>query len=320
MMFSRQRFPLASVALALFLVSGTASLGYGVEPPPGGSPQETASQEPPVGLVYPAAETVGDDFLGGAQAIDEAIQSTLPFGKAMVGNRIDELPLPVGITFTYEHQWDRLRITRLDITSKELGNIAVPPSYIEEINASTNTYALMLDAWVLPFWNVYGILAYSDGTAEVDAVVPGVLDYAIDEPYSAFTYGGGTVVTAGWRDFFVIGNFTWTTQEVNVLESRVNVFLAAPRIGWQSTIGPASVALWAGANYLHMGQHLYGTTSFDIPGLGNTNLNFDLDIEQVGAWNTALGGRVSLGKRFDLVLEGGIGRRRSILTALAFRF
>lgn len=105
-----------------------------------------------------------------------------------------------------------------------------------------------------------------------------------------------------------------------LLESNVNVFIAAPRVGWQTSIGPTAISLWTGANYLHLSQHQYGRIGFDLPDLGPTEIGFDLDLREVGAWNAALGGRASLGKRFDFVIDGGLGVRKSILAAVAFRF
>ncbi|MBY0275957.1 hypothetical protein K2Z84_11475 [Candidatus Binatia bacterium] len=274
----------------------------------------------PRGVIYPTLQAIGDGFLGGANAVDQALQTTLPLGRALAGDREGELALPVGLTFGYNHQWQRIRVERLDVTLDGSPPIAVPSGAVDDIRVSTSTYALTLDAWLLPFWNVFGVGAYSEGTADIRVDVPPIVSGSFEQPYRVVTAGGGTTLAGGWRELFAIGSVNWTTQDVNVLESRVNVFIAAPRIGWQTSVGPTALSLWTGANYLHLSQHQYGQISFDIPGRGSTDVGFDLDIREVGAWNAALGGRVSLGKRFDLVLDGGVGVRRSILAALTFRF
>lgn len=278
------------------------------------------ADEAAAGVIYPTLQAIGNGFLGGADAVDQSLQAALPLGRALAGERADELALPVGLTFGYNHQWEKLRIERLDVTLDGSPPIAVPRGAVDDIRVSTSTYALTLDAWLLPFWNVFGVGAYSEGTADVRVNVPPIVSGSFEQPYEVVTAGGGTTLAGGWRELFAIASANWTTQDVNILESKVNVFIASPRVGWQTSVGPTALSLWTGANYLHLSQHQYGKIAFDIPGRGTTDIGFDLDIREVGAWNAALGGRASLGKRFDFVLDGGIGVRKSILAALTFRF
>ena len=272
------------------------------------------------GVIYPTLQAIGNGFLGGADTVDQSLQAALPLGRALAGDRADELALPVGLTFGYNHQWEKLRIERLDVTLDGSPPIAVPRGAVDDIRVSTSTYALTLDAWLLPFWNVFGVGAYSEGTADVRVNVPPIVSGSFEQPYEVVTAGGGTTLAGGWRELFAVASANWTTQDVDILESKVHVFIASPRVGWQTSIGPTALSLWTGANYLHLSQHQYGKIAFDIPGRGSTDIGFDLDIREVGAWNAALGGRASLGKRFDFVLDGGVGVRKSILAAITFRF
>lgn len=295
-------------SLALVLVSQVAD------------PACAGDDDASAGVIYPTLEAIGDAFLGGANAVDESMQATLPLGRALAGDRADTLPLPVGLTFGYNHQWEKLRVERLDVSLDGSPAIRVPSGAVDDVRVSTNSYALTLDAWLLPFWNVFGVGAYSEGIADVRVNLPPIVSGSFEQPYKVITTGGGTTLVGGWRELFAIGSVNWTTQNVNILESNVNVFIAAPRVGWQTSIGPTALSLWTGANYLHLSQHQYGEIAFDVPGRGATDVGFDLDIREIGAWNAALGGRASLGKRFDFVLDGGVGVRRSILAALTFRF
>lgn len=269
----------------------------------------------PLGAISPPPENVANSFLAGESAFDQAITAYLPIGRSWAGDREDELPLPIGIMFNYVHQWETLRISRIDVTLNGSPSISVPPENLSDVSATTNAYTGTLDVWLLPFLNVYGVFGYSEGTARITADFPPIFNGTVDTPYKVTTLGGGGLVTLGYKEMFVVGNLTYTNQDVNVLESDVGVFIAAPRIGWQTAIGPSAVSLWTGANYLYISKHQFGTTEF-----GPFEVGFDLDIHEVGAWNAALGGRAALGKRFDFVLEGGIGRRKSILASLAMRF
>lgn len=301
------------VGLAFLLSLGLTAARVGAEPP-------ESDDESMLGVIYPPVQAVGDEFLSGAQAFDRSIQAALPLGKSLAGDRVDELPLPIGLMFSYNHQWDTLNISRLEVSLDGSGEIPVPSSWISDIHASTNSYSLVLDAWLLPFWNIYGVVGYSEGTAKIDIKITEQLQGSFEQAYDVVTYGGGTVLTAGWREIFVVANATWTTQEVNLLDSHVNAFLAAPRIGWQTSIGATAVSVWTGANYLHISKHQYGRLDLEVPVIGAVDITYDLDIHEVGAWNAALGGRASLGKRFDFVVDAGLGVRKSIMTSVAVRF
>lgn len=282
--------------------------------------EDAVASDAAAGVIYPTLQAIGDGFLGGADAVDRTLQATLPLGRGLAGDRADELALPVGLTFGFNHQWQKLHVERLDVSLDGSPSIRVPSGAVDDIRVSTSSYALTLDAWLLPFWNVFGVGAYSEGTADVRVDVPPLVSGSFEQPYRVVTAGGGTTLAGGWRELFAIASANWTTQDVNILESNVHVFIASPRVGWQTSVGPTALSVWTGANYLHLSQHQYGTIAFDIPGRGRTDIGFDLDIREVGAWNAALGGRASLGKRFDFVLDGGIGVRRSILAAVTFRF
>ena len=284
------------------------------------TPPGAAADDASAGVLYPTFQAIENGFLGGAQAVDQTLQATLPLGRGLAGDRADELALPVGLTFGFNHQWQKLRVSRLDVTLDASPEIPVPAGAIDDIRVSTSSYALTLDAWLLPFWNVFGVGAYSEGTADIRVNLPPLVSGSFEQPYRVITAGGGTTLAGGWRELFAVASANWTTQDVNILESDVHVFIASPRVGWQTSIGPTAVSLWTGANYLHLSQHQYGHVSFDVPGRGPTNVGFDLDVREVGAWNAALGGRAALGKRFDFVLDGGVGVRKSILAAVTFRF
>lgn len=285
-----------------------------------GRAEAEVGEEAAAGVIYPTLQAIGNGFLGGADAADRSLQAALPLGRALAGDRADELALPVGLTFGFNHQWQKLRVERLDVTLDGSAPIAVPRGAVDDIRVSTSSYALTLDAWLLPFWNVFGVGAYSEGTADVRVDVPPIVSGAFEQPYTVVTAGGGTMLAGGWREVFAVASANWTTQDVNILDSNVNVFIASPRVGWQTSVGPTALSLWTGANYLHLSQHQYGSIAFDLPGRGATDIGFDLDIREVGAWNAALGGRASLGKRFDFVIDGGVGVRKSILAAVTFRF
>ncbi len=283
----------------------------------GNADSESKPEKGIIGVIYPAAAQVGNSFLSGADYLDREVQRVLPLAKEIAGDRVDELPLPVGIALGYNHQWDRMEASNLFVKLGRRPERAISSDLISDIKAATNTYTMNVDMWVLPFWNIFGILAYSDGTAEIKLNVPDLLPSNLEVPYSVLSYGGGTNLTVGWRQFFVVANATFTQQKVNLFEDTVNALILAPRIGWQEDFGPTAISVWTGANYLDISKSREG--SLILPGPGQQELGFRLDVQPVANWNAALGVRASIGKRFDFLLDAGLGVRKSILFSAAFR-
>ena len=277
-----------------------------------------SSEEGIIGVIYPAAAQVGNSFLSGADYLDREIQRVLPLAKEIAGDRVDELPLPVGIALAYNHQWDKMEASNLFVKLGRRPERSISSDLISDIRAVTNTYTMNVDMWVLPFWNIFGILAYSEGEASIKLNVPDLLPSNLEVPYSVLSYGGGTNLTVGWRQFFVVANATFTQQKVNLFEDTVNALILAPRIGWQQDFGPTAVSIWTGANYLDISKEREGALM--LPGPGQRELAFRLDVQPVANWNAALGARASIGKRFDFLLDAGLGVRKSILFSAAFRF
>ena len=277
-----------------------------------------SSEDGIIGVIYPAAAQVGNSFLSGADYLDREIQRVLPLAKEIAGDRVDELPLPVGIALAYNHQWDKMEASNLFVKLGRRPERSISSDLISDIRATTNTYTMNVDMWVLPFWNIFGILAYSEGEASIKLNVPDLLPSNLEVPYSVLSYGGGTNLTVGWRQFFVVANATFTQQKVNLFEDTVNALILAPRIGWQQDFGPTAVSIWTGANYLDISKEREG--SLILPGPRQQELAFRLDVQPVANWNAALGARASIGKRFDFLLDAGLGVRKSILFSAAFRF
>lgn len=81
------------------------------------------------------------------------------------------LPLGAGANFVYMKQG-------VDIRNLKIG-IGSPSQKVEKVtfrNASVRDAAATarLDLWLLPFDNIYGILGYIDGEAELDVHLPGI--------------------------------------------------------------------------------------------------------------------------------------------------
>lgn len=80
------------------------------------------------------------------------------------------------------------------------------------------------------------------------------------------------------------------------------------------TVGNAmGAAVWIGAMHQSIQQEVAGSVA-------NTDLQFIVLQSPTQPWNTLLGGLFEFGKDGYVLLEGGVGARKSILASAVYRF
>jgi hypothetical protein len=118
-------------------------------------------------------------------------------------------------------------------------------------------------------------------------------------------------------------NYTKTFLEFDKLgislNQGVSTFVISTRLGVRERIatnaqlGDLHLSLWGGA----MGQYVQSVLPGHIALLG---LDFEVEQEARATWNPIVGGRLEVGKNFDLMVEVGLGQRQSLMLALTARF
>ena len=74
-----------------------------------------------------------------------------------------------------------------------------------------------------------------------------------------------------------------------------------------------SAGLWGGTMF----QKIQPTVAGSVSG---RELEFEITQRAAAPWNALIGTQLEYGKHLNLTVEGGVGKRTSILTALTFRF
>jgi hypothetical protein len=200
-----------------------------------------------------------------------------------------------------------------------------------DVKTKQSVWNARFDAWILPLLNVYGILGYTDGRAEVALGPLGVPVYNLDLRYEGPTFGGGCTLAGGFRPFenrptILFGqvdlNHTKTYLSFDKLsitmDAGIDTTVVSIRFGVREKMATESsgylhLSLWGGA----MWQDLQSVLPGRIEALG---LDFKVEPVARDAWNLIIGGRLEIGKNFDLMVEVGLGGRQSLLLAMAFRF
>lgn len=262
--------------------------------------------------------------------------SGLPIWGAEAEARGYQIPLPFGIGATgYSARQP------VDILDLQLGRNGNPPRsvtnflQINRVDTAQQNLSAKFDVLVFPFLDVYGILGYTKGTTKGLIQVPADPILDIIEPRqlqlnAAFhgpTYGAGFTLQGGfkvndWHDLTAIGVADWNRTKTNLsFENETLIAGTKPvatvfsaRVGLHA-IADASMggAIWIGAMHQSIQQTVAGSVA-------NTDLQFVVVQTPTQPWNTLLGGLVEFGKKGYVLLEGGVGERKSILAAGVYRF
>lgn len=163
-------------------------------------------------------------------------------------------------------------------------------------------------------------------------------------------YGGGAIIAGGYKNLFGIVDFNYTKSKLSIIDGSIKTFVMSPRIGYdfQQTL---PLRIWIGGMYQDVEENLSGDLGkLGLPntismGLFNkehklaTHLNigslvkngqitapapnigkFHVKQHLIAKWNTLLGFQYQFTPNLGLVVEGGLGRRKSILANLDIRF
>ncbi len=268
----------------------------------------------------------------------EPITRRVPIWGELVREKGYDLPLPFGVGTNLV-----LMDQGIDVRNLKIGfsapNLDVSSVRFSNARAHDRANTARLDMWLLPFANIYGIFGYINGEAELDVNVPAI---SVDLPiigntpitdaqthklnidYNGTTYGGGMTLAGGYKDFFGSLDANYTYSNIDVADSKIEVYTISPRLGMlvDSNAIEGSMALWVGAMYMNYKQTV--TESIDlstlIPGFPSVDLDFEIDIKNDHPWNFLFGGQWEITKRWQFMAEGGIGDRKQLITGLFFRF
>jgi hypothetical protein len=143
------------------------------------------------------------------------------------------------------------------------------------------------------------------------------LTLTIAEPLS-----GGITLAGGYKNFFGSLDANYSYSEIDVVDGDIETLTISPRLG--VLVDPAlikgSFALWIGAMYMDYKQTV--TDSVDLneldPKLPSVDLEFEIDIENEEPWNFLMGGQWEISKRWQMMVEGGVGNRQQIISGTFF--
>jgi hypothetical protein len=259
---------------------------------------------------------------------EERWSNFLPIWGKAACERGYVLPRPFGISVGYMHQDQPFDVNDVFVNGVDVKTPGV--AVVNEVQNEESTYTLRFDAWILPFWNVYGILGRTDGEAEgpleinLDPIFPVLcglpgnncaIDTTFRIKYEADVTGWGTTVAGGYKDFFGMIDYNRTSADLDISITDAKATVISSRIGWNGKIGGFTGVLWLGAMYQDIAQTL--DLIIDI---GDDNLLVSIDQSTQVPWNYLVGGQWDINRSFAVLLELGFGDRKSQMLNLTYRF
>ena len=285
-----------------------------------------------------------EDLIGEAEKPKEKKEAVEPITRKIPiwGEKIREmgydLPLPFGVGANFVWMDQGIDIRELTVG---VGSRSTEPGFITFSNARSRNTAttVRLDAWLLPFLNIYGLFGYLDGNTELDINVPGLtIDVPIIGPvpifdpftipvevdYDGVTYGGGMTLAGGYKRMFGSLDMNYTRSDINLTDGEVTTLTISPRLGilFEAPAIKGSGALWIGTMYMDYKETISDSINLrEIdPELPSLTLDYEVKIKNKEKFNFIFGGQWEITKRWQIMAEGGVGERKQLILGAFFRF
>ena len=254
--------------------------------------------------------------------------SFLPLLADEAKKRGHSLPLPFGVSTVITGLWNR----QINVTDVRVGvNGATPTSVSQvfDLGSTSNVLNanLKLDAWLLPFLNLYLLAGYVHNESTTRATLtiprpgplPGTTQFTtnLTTKLDGFVGGAGMTLAGGYENFFLVADANYSQTDIG-FSDRFRAIIATLRAGYRNTVANLPFQVWVGQGYWNTTNTAKGSTN--VPGLGQ--IQFEADQGPSHPWMTDFGTNLSFSKRFETVLDFGTDWHGGYLMVIAptFRF
>lgn len=269
------------------------------------------------------------------------------------------LPLPFGISLVGLTQQQPFTVSQIgleiDGQQSDIINDFIDDSITaKNLKVSDTTYNLRFDAWILPFWNVYGIVGRTKGKAELELDVnlelPTLLLAAanigsgfndkrctsINLPFQGpapgdclvnsegisttlnfhgTVLGYGTTIAGGYGDFFGMFDMNYTEADINIAIEKSKQTVYSTRLGWNGSIGIYQGQIWLGAMKQDIKQQLAVSTP-------DSKVAVLIDQHASSPWNYLIGAQWNITEEWAVIAETNLAfsDRQQFMMQLGYRF
>lgn len=283
----------------------------------------------------------------------EESHSVLPFLGDEARKRGYELPEPFGVNINYMNMRQNINVDSINFNGLSLGGHSLDNAFninVGNTRERSKTETLKLDAWLLPFMNVYGLIGYTDGhsVSQIGVGIKGPRKYrypanlqnlAFQLDFKGTTYGVGITLVGGVGNWFTAVDANYTQTQFDILDGSIDAFTLSPRVGYRFTtpgvqalhLPSGKLNLWVGSMYQNVQQEFRGnlndltmpsTALQQMVNLANKEGKGRFDVKQhlQSPWNVLVGTQYELTRNFNITTEIGFAERNSFFVAGEYRF
>ncbi|HKW15067.1 MAG TPA: hypothetical protein VJS69_11325 [Candidatus Krumholzibacteria bacterium] len=246
-----------------------------------------------------------------AQAPDSTMQhSRFPFMAEEARKRGHTLPLPYGLSLVLTGLGNR----KIEVTDVRIGVNNQPQSVSNflDIGSTSDVFNANLkgDLWLLPFFNVYGLVGYVHNESKTHARVtvpkpgptPGDVQYDTDVETSldGIVGGLGGTLAAGYLNFFSVVDFCYIRSDLG-FDDAFTAKITSFRVGYNGVLAETPMQLWLGAGDWDTAATAKGHST--LP--NGDRLDFEADQQPVNNWMYDIGGNFQFTPHWLLVVDAG---------------
>lgn len=258
---------------------------------------------------------------------DGSSQDATPFERRWYEERDIELPLPFGVGVNVIGMERDIAVTDVTVTLENQSPESISDRVDFGVRNQTMLSMVRLDAWALPFLDVYLMLGQTRTETSLRS------NFEIDRPgggdpipveleqqskVSGPLYGGGATLVGGYGDWFAMLDANYSRSDLETFDSALDAWFVSGRVGRQFTGHRTRTRVWGGVAYLDSRRTL--SISANLPIVGLTRV--DVAQEPVNPWTYELGGGVTLDRHWDFLLELGSNFEDAalIVASVSYRF
>jgi hypothetical protein len=282
-----------------------------------------------LGAIAIASDPASAQPPSGSQGAPEAKRwsSFLPLLGEEATRRGIELPLPFGAGFVYYHL-DR----DIEITDVRVGRNGAPPASVSDFaklssNSRVDNLNVKLDAWILPFFNVYMIAGYvwNESDTRIDVALPPLLpggptrrrEVTVPTRIEGSVGGVGLTLAGGYGPWFMTYDANFAEADLG-FDDRFKAVVTSIRGGWNGQAGSRPLRAWASVT----DWNTFATATGSAADPDGGTLAFQVDQGPAYRYTYGVGSQYGATRWFELAADLGVDGHGGWYLALVpvFRF
>jgi hypothetical protein len=296
----------ATPAFGALIVAGALVMGLG----PPARAQTAAAEESPTAPTEPRRWSSFLPLMG-EEATKRGIQLPLPFGAGLVYYHLDR---------------------DIAISDVRVGRNGAPPTSVSDFaqlssNSRVENLNLKLDAWILPFVNVYLIAGYiwNTSTTRIDVSLPPLVSggptrraqLTVPTSIEGSVGGIGITLAGGYGPYFMTYDANFAQADLG-FDDKFKAVVTSIRGGWNGEAGKRPLRAWVSVT----DWNTFATATGAVPDPNGGSLSFEVDQGPAYRYTYGLGTHYGVARWFEVAADGGIDGHGGWYLALipVFRF